>query len=188
MILKEHVPHHKELRRWFIQEDEMLMLGNQENPARFCFGQHYETLDPDGGDIRADLSDPDFFLKWPELRGKYPVVYNLGTIEHIWNLHQAYVNAAEMVKLGGFFANHAPVAGYEDHGIHVTDWRYLVKFFELNGYKVRESFFTTQAGQPCEAPRRGCGQNVIHWMVSEKVFQVAQYTAPQQRFEGGRKV
>lgn len=190
MILREHLPSHRRLMA-LAPAGEMLMLGNQQKLAGFDFGRPYLTLDPDGGDIRLDLSDESFFARNPErdhLFERFAVVYNLGTIEHIWNIHQAYVNASRLLKVGGMFLNHAPVSGYEGHGVHVTEWVYLKKFFVLNGYVVKLSHFTKQTGEPCFAPTRGCGRNTIYWMAAEKVESVAKFQCPQQIFRDGRPV
>ena len=153
----------------------MLMLGNQEcridGAAQEFFGvDDYTTLDPDGGDIEEDLT------QWVPDR-KYQTVFNLGTIEHIWDAHKAFSVAASAVEIGGAFIHHAPAGGYEGHGVHVTDWRMTRRFFEQNGFDIGDIWFSRQNGQPLGSIQRNQGQQIF-WMVAWKVEEVEEYKAP----------
>lgn len=182
MILAEHVPHHDRMKKYC--RAPMLMLGNQENNIRYSFGVDYRTLDPDGGDLSFDLNE-SIPSEWV---GKCATVYNLGTLEHIWDVNKAFKNAAKIVKVGGHFLYHGPCAGYENHGVHVTDWKMVLKFFTLNGFNVVEYWFSDQFGRPCEDPQRGSGMSVILWLVAKKVVKAENFTCPQQVFKNGVKV
>lgn len=191
MILSEHAEHHRRL--FPFMRPRMLMLGNQQNVCGLKFPCEYEKLDPDGGDHKIDLNNPlsaegsattpakDF-----KLYDAFETVYNLGTLEHVWDVHQAYENAARMVKLGGFFIGHSPIAGYEGHGIHVTDWRRITDFFHLNGFTVADQFFTHQDGSAAPAPSRNCGRSVILWFAAKKTRPYS-WLKPQQIYNDGVK-
>ena len=82
MILPEHLPYFELIRRTGAYQSPFLMLGNQEcriegTPQEFFEVDDYTTLDPDGGDIQADLT------QWVPDR-QYNTVFNLGTIEKTW--------------------------------------------------------------------------------------------------------
>ena len=57
-------------------------------------GNGYEELDLDGGDLRLDLNK-----NLVELSQKFDIVFNLGTIEHVWNVHNAWANALRATEV-----------------------------------------------------------------------------------------
>ncbi len=129
-------------------EPAMLMLGNtgsavpgfptaQEYFAKWVGGA-YETLDLDGGDRRLDLNG-DIGLSQ-----SHRTVFNLGTIEHVWNTHNAWANALRTVEVGGHFLSHSPVTGYRDHGLHITSAPAIQAFIRKNGFEVVEAWFTSE--------------------------------------------
>lgn len=184
MILPEHLAYFELIRRTGAYQSPMLMLGNQEchigASAQEFFGvDDYTTLDPDGGGIQADLT------QWEPDR-EYQTVFNLGTIEHIWDAHKAFSVAASAVAVGGYFIHHAPAGGYEGHGIHVTNWITTRDFFKINGFEILEIWFSDQKGKPLSCVQRNRGQQIL-WMVAKKVTEVDEYIAPQQTFSGGVK-
>lgn len=185
MILSEHLAHFELIRRLGVYNEPFLMLGNQEchtgvSAKEFFEVDDYTTLDPDGGDIAEDLTT------WTADR-EYQTVFNLGTIEHIWDAHTAFCNAAAAVAVGGHFIHHGPVGGYEGHGIHVTDWVTTLDFFRGNGFEIVEVWFSRQDGKHIPVPRRDNGQQIM-WMVAKKVSVVAAFRAPQQVFREGKKI
>ncbi len=92
-----------------------------------------------------------------------------------------------MVKLGGHFINHVPVAGFEGHGIHVTGARFIEQFFELNGFEVLVDFYTTQAGSICAEPIRNGGKSIVQWLVCRRKVLVDVWRKPSQVYVGGKK-
>ncbi len=182
MIVKEHFKHYDRLRKYC--QSPMLMLGNQANQSAYDFGVSYKTLDPDGGTISWDLNK----LIPPEWLAKYGTVFNLGTIEHVWDVHSAFVNVIKMLRIKGTYLHEGPVAGYEDHGIHITDWRLIRDFFTMNGFGILESWFTLQNGKECGSPYRGCHKNILYWFAAEKIRSEGLIKIPQQIFKGGLKV
>lgn len=179
MILPEHMPHILRMEPYF--KAPMLMLGNQENKAGYKFPVPYDTLDLDGGDIKLDLNQQLVYGR------DWETVFNLGTLEHVWNVHQAYLNAGRAVKTGGYFLGHSPVAGYEGHCIHITGWKYLLQFFELNGFQIVDRWFSEQGGRICDAPSRNCGRSIILWFVAKKITGGNPIRFPQQVYMGGVK-
>ncbi len=188
MIVAEHVPHLQRLAQYF--KPAMLMLGRQSNTARWEFPCKYTTLDLDGGDLKIDLNeftDAQGFDPLEDHRGRYQTVFNLGTLEHVWDVHSAYVNAASMVAKGGRFICQAPVAGFEGHGIHITDPKRIIDFFQLNGFIIDDAWLTTQAGSPIPAITRNAGKSVLLWFSAQRVECVDRWQKPSQVYTQGKK-
>lgn len=188
MILNEHIVWHERIVKFFPLYGDICMLGNQENRSNFSFNRKIVSIDPDGGDLKIDLSDPEMFISYPDIYRKFFIVYNLGTIEHIWDIHTAYVNASDLCNINGVFVNIVPVSGYTLHGMHVTNHKYIEFFFLQNGYDVLDVFYTTKEGKMCEAPKRWFIGDTLQWMVAKKNKFVESYIRPQEIFVGGRRV
>jgi hypothetical protein len=185
MIINDHLASYQRLLPYL--KPDLLMLGRQTNTSVFQFPCDYKTLDLDGGDFEIDLGEkPGCGYDRDHLAG-WQTVFNLGTLEHVWDAHQAYVNAASMVKLGGYFIGQAPVAGWEDHGVHITDWAMINKFFLENGFAIYEQWFTTQAGNVCEAPKRNGGKSILSWIVMKRTQLNAGWKKPSQVYAKGVK-
>lgn len=185
MILREHLPHFERLRALGAYRSPMLMLGNQEcrvgSSAKEFFGvDSYTTLDPDGGDLPLDLSGDGLADHF----GRYACVFNLGTIEHVWDVHAAYCNAARLVKVGDIFIGHSPVGGWERHGVHVTDERFIRRFFIGNGFRIDAYWLALQHGRSISDVTRGGGCQTL-WMVATKLTEVERFVTPQQVFRHG---
>lgn len=181
MIVKDHVASYERLRRYCLSP--MLMLGRQSNTCGFDFGTPYRTLDPDGGDYPIDIT-----AIGPDLPKTFGTVFDLGTLEHVWNTHAAYINAADCVRRDGFFLGQTPVAGWEGHGIHVTSAWAVQDFFALNGFKLLDVWYTTQAGAPyIESIKRNCGKSILMWYVAQRATIVDEWRAPSQVYENGAK-
>ncbi len=199
MITPEHIPSFNRLAPYM--KADMLMLGRQTNTARYVFPCEYKTLDPDGGDFEMDLGAPRVELPFDSPAFDSPInemdrhteawqtVFNIGTLEHVWDAHAAFCNAASMVRRNGYFLGQFPVAGWEGHGIHVTDWKMIVAFFDLNGFEIEQRFWTTQAGNPCDEPRRNGGKSVLFWMAARRVMLASSYKwqKPSQVYKKGVK-
>jgi 2-polyprenyl-3-methyl-5-hydroxy-6-metoxy-1,4-benzoquinol methylase len=163
MFIKKHQHHYDRLRPYCLDKS-MLMLGNQYSKmgtAQEIFGvNEYKTIDPDGGDYTTDIQgDLSHFDE------SWDVVFNLGTIEHVWDVHQAYSNTARLVKVGGYYIGHAPVENYNNHGIHVTNSNAILKFFELNGFELVEHWTS---------------DSLILWHVAKKISHQTEFVRPQQ--------
>ncbi len=184
MILKEHIPHYQRLARFM--RPEMLILGNQSNTSGYKLPCPYKTLDPDDGDFQIDLSaltPMDFDLH----SEAWSTVFNLGTLEHIWDVHEAHCNSAEMVRKNGYFLGHVPVAGWEGHCIHITDFRFVLEFYRLNGFTIEEHWLTSQGGQATAVPVRNGGQSTLLWFAARRTEIVSNWRAPSQVYRNGTK-
>lgn len=186
MIVREHIPSYRRLAPYM--QPEMLMLGNQANTSGWQVPCPYTTLDPDGGDLRFDLSAMPRHDSGHTVYSQFwKTVFNLGTLEHIWDVREAYVAAAHMVAVGGYFLGASPVAGWEGHGIHVTDPAFLLSFFTLNGFEIVDHWFATQAGGEYQKPTRNCGKSVTLWFAARRLRVVTAWVSPSQIYSKGVK-
>jgi len=146
-IHPHHIPDLERLSQYM--QPPMLMLGAHgsaipgfktagEYFAQWVGGKYFE-VDLDGGHWRRDLNED---LRFPTC---YGTVFNLGTIEHVWNVHNAWVNALRAVEVGGHFLNHSPVAGYRNHGLHITSEPAIRAFVSKNGFNILDAWITYRA-------------------------------------------
>ena len=153
----------------------MLMLGSQEcqfgDPKDFFGVKSYQTVDLNGkADITRDLTGD-----WSDMAQQFGTVFNLGTIEHVWDTHRAFCNTAAAVRPGGFYISAFPAEGYAGHGIHVIDPKYINQFFTLNGFDHKMSWIEDDSG------RNGMvGLHRIAWTVHQKLLHVDEFRCPTQ--------
>jgi len=180
MIIKEHKQFYDRLRPYYT--GDMLMIGNQESTVgdlKTFFGvDSYKTLDPDGGDFTNDLTgDMSAFDQ------KYDCVMDVGTLEHIWDIHTAFCNAIKMVKVGGYFLGVHATAYAVGHGVHVTESWAILSFLEKNGFEQLDAFHTD------DADMRGSAHHVNLWSAHRKVKHVADdFQVPLQIYDNNRSV
>ncbi|HUD53382.1 hypothetical protein, partial [Parvibaculum sp.] len=83
----------------------------------------------EGSEIVHDMSEPV-----PEtLRGKYDVVIDGGTTEHIFDIAAGLFNCARMVKLGGIAYHNVPL-NMLNHGFYNISPTLFFDFYEDNGF------------------------------------------------------
>lgn len=98
-------------------------------------------------DIRAsrgiekvvDLNQPVDY--WQEL---YDLVLDPGTIEHCFNIAQAAMNLAGMVKGGGYIVHSLPMSTF-NHGFYNINPTWVHGFYEQNGFVVQTCQAYTKA-------------------------------------------
>ncbi len=184
MIVNDHLASYTRLVPYL--KPSMLMLGSQRNTSSFRFPCEYHTLDMDGrSDIHADLGSDTFATEVGS--ALYETVFDLGTLEHVWDTHQAYVNAASLVNLGGYFLGQAPVAGWENHAVHITDWRFILMFFKFNGFTIAEWWLTTANGAPMDTVQRNGGKSALLWYAARRIERVKEWKKPSQVYTNGVK-
>jgi len=77
-------------------------------------GGSYRSLDLT--DSRADYAY-DLSFPLPDI-GKYDVVTNFGTTEHVFNIGQSFANIHNLLNVGGLQLHTLPAYGYIDHGFY----------------------------------------------------------------------
>jgi hypothetical protein len=75
----------------------------------------------------------------PRLRGRYQVVYNGGTLEHVFDIRTALRNVFELLDVGGIAIHAAPTSGWVDHGFYQFSPTLLTDYYSANGFEVLEA-------------------------------------------------
>jgi Methyltransferase domain len=139
---------------------EMCELGNQHI---FVDGVNYEiakqyfeslgirhiSIDLNGldGALILDLSKP---IHDEELLGRFDVVTNFGTSEHVENQYRCFQNMHNFTKKGGLFIHTIPKIGHwKDHCEYYYDPSFFKKLAELCDYSiVKEATFPSPTDGP----------------------------------------
>lgn len=175
-LLEQQIMYYEKLKP-YTTGGRMLMLGNQynhtkKNPNELFGTTEYKTLDPDEGDYLNDVQSDLSFMNQ-----QWDSVFNLGTLEHVWDIHTAYSNAAKLVKVGGYFIGHAPVENYPNHGVHITHKDAIKTFFSINGFQhVMEFSYVVP----------GLDGGRILWHIEQKIEHVTEFKRPQQIWVKGK--
>jgi SAM-dependent methyltransferase len=97
-------------------------------------GMEYVSIDIADG-YRTVILDLNRSELPPEFRGKFDLVLNFGTTEHVLNQFNCFKVIHDATKLGGHIYHALPAVGYVDHG-YIT---YTAKcFFDVAGYNEYE--------------------------------------------------
>lgn len=180
MIIQEQIKFYERFKPYY--KGNMLVLGNQEsevgNPKDFFNVESYKTLDLDNGDYRLDLTkEIDDFAE------SFDVVFNIGTLEHIWDVQAAYSNAARLVKVGGHFISIGPVAGWENHGIHVTSSWAILSFFRKNGFEIIDDFLVDRKQTIVNFGKKDKGRDIELWFAAKKISSVETFLPPSHVYD-----
>ncbi len=193
-IHPHHVPDLEKLGPYY--SAPMLMLGAQgctipgfktaaEYFAQWVRGDYHE-LDLDGGDLRLDLNEDLNHVNGQPggLSHVYRTVFNLGTLEHVWNAHNAWANALRAVKVGGYFLSCGPVSGWINHGLHMTNPAAVRAFISKNGFEIL-GHWASRLKRP-----NGSFQGDVMWLAAVKdrhIEKLANFEPAWQVYEMGKK-
>ena len=89
----------------------------------------YDVVKERGCEIICDLNFPINSLK------DYDVVIDVGTMEHCFNIGQAMMNMASLVKLNGFILHENPY-NWGNHGFYNLNPTLFTDFYEQNGFEL----------------------------------------------------
>ena len=79
------------------------------------------------------------------LKGKFSVVIDGGTLEHIFNFPVAIKNCMSMLKTGGHFIGITPANNLMGHGFYqFSPELYYRIFSEANGFVIKKMFITSE--------------------------------------------
>lgn len=108
----------------------------------------YDVVMERGCEIICDLNGPID----PILRAfNYDVVLDVGTLEHCYNIGQALINMAGMVKHGGYILHENPfLAG--NHGFYSINPTLYADFYATNGFEVIELCLANRKGERGQVP------------------------------------
>jgi SAM-dependent methyltransferase len=90
----------------------------------------------------------DMNLPLPEvLKSNYDVVFDAGTLEHVFNFPVAIRNCMELLKVGGYLILHTPANNYFGHGFYqFSPELYFRVLSEENGFHVERMFAVESHG------------------------------------------
>ena len=93
----------------------------------------------EGAEIVFDLNHPD---PPAECLGAYDCIVDGGTLEHVFNVPNAFNNIFKMLKVGGRVLHFVASNGYIDHGFYMFSPILLDKFYKANKYDILLSQLT----------------------------------------------
>jgi hypothetical protein len=110
-------------------------------------GLHYAAIDIDGspGSIPLDLNYDDVPSNF---KGKYEVVTNYGTTEHVANQLNAFKVIHDLTKPGGIMIHSVPAQGMFNHGLVNYNPKFFWMLSRSNGYKWLHMNFSIAGARP----------------------------------------
>lgn len=102
-----------------------------------CLG-YDEALSSDksayeNSEVIHDLNEP---LPPPEWVGQFDVVYNNGTLEHVFNIPNALSSCHAFLKPGGVIVHAAPANNMIDHGFYQISPTLFYDYYTANQYQL----------------------------------------------------
>lgn len=95
-----------------------------------------DASDFEGAAVVHDLNHPV-----PEaLHGRYDLVFNGGTLEHVFNVPVALASVHALLKVGGRAVHLAPVSNLIDHGFYSFSPTLLYDYYSANGYAIPTAY------------------------------------------------
>lgn len=108
----------------------------------------YDIVQERGDEILCDLNYP-----LPQrVCQQYEHVLDVGTAEHCFNVAQALVNMACLVKVGGHVFHENPF-NWGNHGFYNLNPTLFHDFYTDNGFEIVECKLLERSGEMYEAPR-----------------------------------
>lgn len=108
----------------------------------------YDIVQERGCEVLCDLNHPIP----AEACGQYDYVLDVGTLEHCFNIAQALVNMACLVKVGGLIYHENPFS-WGNHGFYNLNPTLFHDFYTDNGFVVETCILLSKDGRQVEAPR-----------------------------------
>ena len=192
-IIDKHIPLYREIFQLpgFFSEP-FLTLGLQSIfgnniPDDFKFAGFKELLISKGVndvktlDLHDERADLRYDLNQPvptEEHGKYSVVADIGTLEHIFDVRQCLESCIRMVKEGGLYLLHTNVNGHYNHGLYVFNPRLLVSVLLSNHFEILYLKYTSAMIGMLEIPDPSIRHDVIVWIVARKKRECHKFIMP----------
>lgn len=113
----------------------------------------YDIVQERGCEILLDLNKEFLGRPWTKIdRHSYEVVLDVGTAEHCFNIAQALMNMASLVKVGGHIIHENPF-NCGNHGFYSLNPTWYADFYSQNGFEVLQCRLATKDGRGAEVPR-----------------------------------
>ncbi len=117
-------------------------------------GFTYNAIDIADG-YRTTILDLNHDAAPPEFAGRFDLVLNFGTTEHLLNQYNAFKVMHDSTKVGGYIVNSLPCVGYSNHGYFTYTPRCMFDLAGYNEYEVVDfSFEGPGGGNDLYAPIR----------------------------------
>jgi hypothetical protein len=97
----------------------------------------------EGANIVGDLNDPNLIQKIPE---RYDLIYDSGTIEHIFDAPTALRTISRAVEVGGVVVHATPGNGFTDHGFWQVSPDLFRTFYSVAGFEILTSAIFNMGG------------------------------------------
>lgn len=101
----------------------------------------FDTIAHRGIETLVDLNEPIS----NEYHEQFDLVIDTGTLEHCFNVGQAFKNVCQTLKQGGIFMSAAPITKL-DHGYWNFGTLVYIDGFEQNGFKILKTTYTVGKG------------------------------------------
>lgn len=108
----------------------------------------YDIVNERGCEIVCDLNYP----LPQEVCGQYDYVVDVGTLEHCFNIAQALVNMAALVKVGGMIFHENPF-NWGNHGFYNLNPTLFHDFYTDNGFEIVECLLLPRGEKAFKAPQ-----------------------------------
>jgi SAM-dependent methyltransferase len=108
----------------------------------------YDIVRERGSEIVLDLNHP-----YPEMsREQYDYVLDVGTLEHCFNVAQAGMNMAGLLKVGGIILHENPF-NWGNHGFYGLNPTWYHDFYTDNGFELMEIVLLPRGCEPVSLPK-----------------------------------
>ena len=104
-----------------------------------CDASNYE-----GVDYVFDLNQP----APPELANRFDLIFDGGTLEHVFHLPQSLDNIHQMLKVGGRVVHASPVSNYVDHGFYSFSPTLFCDYYTANHYRIEDAYIIAHTKDP----------------------------------------
>jgi len=99
-----------------------------------------DASDFEGCDFIHDLNDPE---PPAELRERFSLIVDGGTLEHIFHVPNALKAIHRMLKVGGIIIHQSPTSNYVDHGFYSFSPTFFEDYYRTAGYAVGEHWLVS---------------------------------------------
>jgi len=136
--------------------------------------------------------DPDHLLDFNQpiprrLWGQFDLVYDGGTLEHIFDVRQALANVVRLLRPGGAALHHVPVNGYVGHGFYQFSPVLFTAYYAANAfqelfmahhYKLDGVYRCERLADAGGIPRNGIGDESLVFYCAAKTADLPDVRLP----------
>lgn len=112
---------------------------NDRNPFLRIGFKSLESTDVSGYEGCTHILDLNTDEFPQALSERYDVIYNGGTLEHVFDIRSALRNIFKMLRPGGAIIHFLPMNGWVDHGFYQFSPTFFVDYYIENGFDVLDA-------------------------------------------------